>query len=278
MNNNPLRQYFRRPAIYLKLPSKGIGYPPGSLDFSETGELPVFPMTAIDELTSKTPDALYNGSAVPDIISSCIPAIKNPWDLRSDDLDAILVAIRIASSGGTMEIETECPSCNETSKFDLNLSQLLSTFNAGAYEKLLTIGDLKFKFHSLSYRDANKHSITQFELRRAFAQANIASLPEDEASKVNASMMQQINDQTISLMTDAIEYILVEDQKITDKDNIQEYLRNCDRKSFQVIRDTNIDMKKDSETKPLDIKCPACSHEYSQEFILNVSDFFDFDS
>ena len=40
INNNPLRQYFRRPSVYLKLPSGGQYYPPNVINQTETGELP----------------------------------------------------------------------------------------------------------------------------------------------------------------------------------------------------------------------------------------------
>ena len=47
---NPLKKYFRQPKLYINLPSKGKFYPAGSLNMPETGELPVFPMTAKDIL------------------------------------------------------------------------------------------------------------------------------------------------------------------------------------------------------------------------------------
>ncbi len=68
MNNNPLKQYFRRPAVYMKLPSAGKDYEPGVIDMPETGELPVYPMTAIDEITTRTPDALFNGTALVELV------------------------------------------------------------------------------------------------------------------------------------------------------------------------------------------------------------------
>jgi hypothetical protein len=278
MSNNPLRQYFRRPAIYLKLPSKGVGYSVGSLELSESNELPVFPMTAIDEITSKTPDALYNGSAVVDIIKSCIPGIKNPWEVKSTDIDAIFVAIRIASSGGIMEIESECPACNETSKFDLNLSHLLANFKAGDYSKLVTVGELSFKLQPLTYKDSNNHNISQFELRKQFSQFNFETMTEENQAKLNSDLLKRINDQTMTLMTDCIEYIKVEDQIVSDKVHIEDFLRNCDRRTFEVLRELNVSLRQESETKPLDIKCMHCSHEFQQEFVLNVSDFFDFGS
>ena len=114
--NNPLRQYFRRPSLYIKLPSKGHFYPAGAIDMPENGELPVFPMTAIDEITSKTPDALFSGAAVTDIIQSCIPAIKDPWVLPSIDLDTILIAIRAATNGNELEIQSLCAKCENDGK------------------------------------------------------------------------------------------------------------------------------------------------------------------
>ena len=102
--NNPLKKYFRQPKIYLSLPSKGKYYPPGALEMTESGELPVYAMTAKDELLFKTPDALLNGEATVEVIRSCIPAIKNPWMMPSIDSDAVLIAIRLATYGEKLEI------------------------------------------------------------------------------------------------------------------------------------------------------------------------------
>jgi hypothetical protein len=145
MNTNPLKQYFRRPEIYLKLPSGGDFYPAGSIDLPDNHELPVYPMTAIDEITSKTPDALFNGTAVVDIIKSCIPNIKNPWDIPIIDLDPILVAIRAASNGPTLDIESQCPSCNEEASYGINLIGLLSSLTAGNYNEVVNVNELTFK-------------------------------------------------------------------------------------------------------------------------------------
>ena len=104
---NPLTKYFRQPKVYVTLPSKGSHYAPGAIDMPENGELPVFAMTAKDELTMKTPDALLNGAATVNVIKSCIPDIIDPWQMPSIDLDAVLVAIRIATYGEILELETK---------------------------------------------------------------------------------------------------------------------------------------------------------------------------
>ena len=124
-SNNPLQQYFRQPAIYIKLPSAGQFYPPGTLNMTDTGELPVLPMTAIDEITYRTPDALFNGQATVNVIESCLPNIVNGWAVPAMDVDAILIAIRIASYGHEMELTSTCPACRHESDYGIDLRVFL---------------------------------------------------------------------------------------------------------------------------------------------------------
>ena len=271
---NPLKQYFRRPALYLKLPSGGVGYAEGSLEMPENGELPIYPMTAIDDITSKTPDALFNGSAIVDIIKSCVPNIKDPWEVNSIDLDPILVAIRTASTGDKMEIETTCPECKEDTKYDVNLSRILAGFNPGNYQQLVQIGnDLTIKFRPLKYTEINKANTSQFDVQRMLI--NLQALPEGE-EKLNKSneVVKVINEMTMRLIADTIEYIKVPEVTVLDKNHIFEFLTNIDSKSYDLIKDTNFSLRKSTENKPLEIKCMHCSKEYQQAFTVNVSDFF----
>ena len=81
METNPLKQYFRQPSIYIQLPSGGRFYQEGSLEPTANNEYPVLPMTTLDEITYRTPDALFNGNAVNSVIESCIPNIKSAWGM-----------------------------------------------------------------------------------------------------------------------------------------------------------------------------------------------------
>jgi hypothetical protein len=271
--NNPLKQYFRRPGIYLKLPSGGIGYAPGIVDFPETGELPVYPMTAIDEITSKTPDALYNGTAVTEIITSCVPAIKQPWQISSVDLDAILVAIKIATNGNEMEIETKCQECSEESKYGVNLSIVLNSFKPGDYENGLVIDQLKIKFRPLTYKSLSESSVKQFEIQKSIIVLNgMVDSPEKD-SKAN-ELLKTITDSTIEVLVDTIDCIITPETIVNEREFIMDFIRNTDKKSFDTIRDHSISLRESTQTKPLNITCTHCKHEYEQPFTLNVSDFF----
>jgi hypothetical protein len=273
LSNNPLKQYFRRPSIYLKLPSGG-NYPPGVLNMPETGELPVYPMTAIDEITTRTPDALYNGTALIDLIKSCLPDIIDPWRINSSDLDAILVAIKSASQGNELEIETQCPKCEEVSKYGVNLVGILSTLKSSDYSKELQIGDLSIKFRPLIYREMNEASLSQFEVQKMFA--NLENVQdEDERNKISQNAIKTITDVTMKILARTMEYVKTPGGSVSEYEFIIDFLQNCDKNTYVAIRDYHTELKTSSELKPLDIKCVACGNDYKQPFVVNASNFFD---
>lgn len=273
MQNNPLKQFFRRPAVYLKLPSQGKNYEPNTLQIPENGEFPVYPMTAIDEISVRTPDALFNGSAIVDLIQSCIPGIKDPWKLNSNDLDAVLIAIRAASGNQTLDIDTLCPKCTETSRFGVNLIAILASLKYGDYDSLLEINDLKIKFRPLTYKEMNEIGTAQFELQKRY---NAVDSIEDSNEKANmtALALKAITELTMSTLALTIEYIDTPNSRVDQKDFINDFLRNCDGSVFVSIREHNTKLKMTTELKPLEIKCPNCNHEYTQPFSLNPADFF----
>lgn len=273
IQNNPLKQYFRRPSIYLKLPSGGKLYPQGVVIIPESGELPVYPMTAIDEISAKTPDALYNGTAMADIIKSCIPDIKDPWAINSIDLDAVLIAIRSAAGGDNMSVGSECPSCKEIAEYGVNLVGILNQLKSADYEKELVINDLSIKFRPLSYKEMNEAGTGQLEAQRIFMM-----LEKEENVEVRTSKTQDalrfITDVTMRILSQTITHIRTPDVFVEEKEYILDFLKNCDRETYVAVRDYNASLKAQTEIKPLRIKCVQCQHEYEQPFTLNTSDFF----
>lgn len=105
---NPLLSQLRIPGETFKIPSSGLFYDNHELsDDVNNGELYVYPMTAIDEITLKTPDKLFSGAAITDVFKNCIPQINNPLQLFSKDVDYLLVCLRMLSYGPTVEITTK---------------------------------------------------------------------------------------------------------------------------------------------------------------------------
>ena len=80
-----------------------------------------------DDLLTKNPDALLNGDAVIKLVKSCVPNVKNPGELLAPDMEAILIAIRQASSKEKyMEVNRNCPECDEPNTFNLDLGVALA--------------------------------------------------------------------------------------------------------------------------------------------------------
>jgi len=273
LDNNPLRQYFRRPAVYLRLPSGGKHYAPGVIEMPETGELPVYPMTAIDEITAKTPDALFNGTAVSELIKSCVPAVKDPWAITSIDLDAILIGIKAADNSEGLEIESQCPSCEEVATYGVNLVAALATLKAGDYDTELAVHDLKIKFRPLTYKEMNEASIDQVEIQKMF-QGMEKIVDATERTKKNQEALKAITDLTMNILAKTIEYIKTPTVLVDKSDFILDFLKNCDKNVYVAIRDHNSELKAQTEMQPLQIKCVHCGNEYKQPFTLNASDFF----
>jgi len=273
-SNNPLQKYFRQPAIYVKLPSEGKGYPTDTIDIPANGELPIYPMTALDEILSRTPDALYNGSATTEIFKSCVPNIKEPWHIMQTDVDLLLVAIRIASYGHEMEMGSSCPECKESHDFTLDLRTVLDSIKPSDYSAPATIADMSIYFRSLSYKQLNENAIKQFQEQKTLSTSENPDMTEEDKATLLQKSLTNIINLTIDSLVKSISIIQIDGESVSDSVQINEFLVNCERKLFNQIRDHVIGLREKSEIEPLKLTCPECTHEYVQAFTLDQANFF----
>lgn len=273
MNENPLKQYFRRPAIYIKLPSEYEYYDQSIVDVPENGELPVYPMTAVDEITSRTPDALFNGTAVVDIMKSCVPNIKNPWKINSIDMEAILIAIRVASTGETMDIDSGCPACREVNKYGVNLIDLLGSMPKVNYQDTLKIRDLEIKFKPLTFTETNKNDMSQYHIQKVLVELDQIE-DTDEKTRKSQEAIKYLTSATNDAIVSTIQYIKTPETTVSDVEFIKEFLLSCDRRTSSAITDFGISLRNKSQLRPMRVRCTSCQHEYDQQIILNITDFF----
>jgi predicted RNA-binding Zn-ribbon protein involved in translation (DUF1610 family) len=270
---NPLKQYFRRPAVYIKLPSNNKFYKDGVIENTPNGELPVYPMTAIDEITMKTPDALFNGVAMAELIKSCVPNIKDPWAINNIDFDAILIGIKIADGKNEMEVESTCPACGETNGYGINLTNLLGSMSAGDFDKEMKMHDLAIKIKPITFKQMNEAAISQLSIQKQFIEIENEQDPTKQTEE-RKKILKELTKLTMEILTESIEYIQTPTIRVDNKEFILDFLENCEKSTYVEIRDYNAKLKENSEIKPLQIKCPNCGNEYKQPFTLNVSDFF----
>jgi hypothetical protein len=274
---NPLAKHFRQPAIYIKLPSNGKFYPPNTLIESHTGEYPVYPMTAMDEISYRTPDALFNGEATADVIQSCVPNIKSAWEMPGTDFDSVLIAIRIATYGNTMEIESECPHCTNKNEFEADLRYVLGGIQDVDFTVPLTVGGLEIYFKPLNYREIHENQISQFDEQRSIA--TIANTSGDERAKLDELhvALKKLSRLSMNAIANSIHFIKTDESAVvTERAHINEYVEKCDSKDFAIIRDYAIALKEKTEIKPLQITCqnPECQESYETPFTLDSASFF----
>jgi RNase P subunit RPR2 len=273
-STNPLAKHFRQPAIYMDLPSGGKYWKENSLDLPLTKSIGVLPMTAMDEITLRTPDGLYNGQSTVNVIQSCIPAITDAWNVPNTDLDAILVAIRIASYGHNMEITSTCPSCNEISDFEYDLRNVMDSFGKPDYEKPFVLDNVSILMRPMTYKELTENNIIQFEERKIYqVNANTELTPEEKYKIMNESFIK-ITELSIAAIAKSVVSVTIDDNVATEYEHIAEFLKNCNSKVYSGLRTYVTALKSSTEVKPMTIECPDCGHKYESPFALDLSNFF----
>jgi len=272
--SNPLANYFRQPKLYLKLPSHGEFYPNGVLDTSENEEYAVYAMTAKDELMFKTPDALMNGQATVEVIKSCIPAIKEPWLMPSIDLDACLIAIRIATYGEGMDINASCPNCNHLNEFEMNLLSYLDETSKFEYQSTLSVGPLTIHIRPYSYKEISKTAIKTLEQQKIFEVVNDPNISDEEKVERFGQSFVKLTELTVDVVAGCITKISTPDGDVEDQNLILEFIENSPSEVFNMVNDHIKDMKELMTLKAQDVECSQCKHKWSVTVTMDQTNFF----
>lgn len=271
--NNPLKQYFRQPSNYIRLPSMGKYYPEGTIDFPENHEVAVYPMTARDEILLKTPDALINGQAVIEIIRSCVPSIKNPWAMPAVDLDACLIAVRMATYGDQFDLDTQCPNCSEQWRFAVDLRTFLDQTQSFSWNGEIKVGPLTFKIWPLTYDQVTKNQIRVLEEQRAIEYITSAELSEDEKVQAFGNSFRKLTEINLQVVSECVREIITPDGAVTDRDMISEFFTQCDRQTFTAVREYLDSLRSQEIIRPIKLKCQNCEHEYTKSVAFDESFF-----
>ena len=223
---------------------------------TENGEIPVLPMTAKDEMAFKTPDAMMNGQATVDVIKSCIPNFKDPWKMTNYDTDTVLLAIRIATYGETMDITYATPVTNEQQTTTLNIPALLEGLkNVVIKDEATTSTGFKFKIEPLTYDKLTRIQIAQFEQQKIYTNIADSQLPDSEKSVRFADSYKKINAVNFSLLVDSIKSITTPDGvTVTDRKQIADFIDNCDAKTTADIEKELTNLRVQCQIKPVRIK------------------------
>jgi hypothetical protein len=273
-NKNPLANWYRQPKIYVRLPSKGKFYAAGSLDVSSSEEYPVYAMTAKDELMFKTPDALLSGQSTVEVIKSCMPAILDPWQMPSIDLDFCLIAIRIATYGENMEVGSTCPYCDAKNDYEIDLNAWLQIFNSFTFVDSVEVGPLLIHIRPYNYRESTKTSIKTLEQQKIFNIVNDESMSDEEKMERFGKSFVKLTELTVDIIADCITKIETPDGVTTDKAQIKDFINNTSKDVFEILSSHLQEMKTSIELKAKDVKCGECEKEYNLPITMDQANFF----
>ena len=278
---NPLAKHFRQPKIYLRLPSQGRFWPEGSIDMPENGELPVYSMTAKDELVLKTPDALINGQSTVNLIQSCVPNIKDGFAIPSLDLDALLVAIRIASYGEQLTITTTIPNTDIEKEYTVNLVELLDTMQSRVFEDTMHKNGFTFKLRPTNYQQFTQAALKAFEEQRLVKTIDDSKIPEEEKlAKFNVSF-KKLTEYNVDLVVQQVTSIQHQNEEpVTNPKHIKEFFAGTDGEIFDGVKNHLEKMKDEFGIKPLKVitdeeeRKAGAPEEFEVPIAFDQSNFF----
>lgn len=273
---NPLKTYFRQYKLYMKLPSGTSYYPPGAIQFTDNGEVGVMAMTGKDEIILKNPDALLNGEAIVEVISSCVPAVKNPKILLTNDIDALITAIRYATYDDKLETEIMCPSCSYNNNFKLDLQYALDnmTYLESEYVINLDTG-LTIFIRPYNFPDLLKGLHSQFEQSKITKLLEKENISDEARLKLMGEVYKNMSVITYDLISNSIVKIVDEskDINVSDREFIREFLQNVDKKIVDEISELVTKINNIGVKKTFVAKCSECSHEWDHDIDFNPVNF-----
>jgi len=272
--DSPLKKYRRQPKLYVSIPSNGKWYDETIVAENTYTNLAVFSMTASDEILFKTPDALINGIATSKNISSCIPAILDPWKIKTLDLDAILIAIRIASYGETMNVNTVCNKCSAENTYEVNLQSYLDYFASKKYVDKLSYNNFVLTFSPLNYKQWSDIQKQQTSYSRAL-NLQVSKIKDNtEKEEFIQTLIDKINYLVAQSILDQVVSIEVDGEVETDPVEIKEFLENQDVELYHKIKKLIESNTKEWSLPEEKIECTSCNAKSNIKVSLDTSDFF----
>ena len=274
--NNPLLRFMRQPKIYISLPSQGQYWPAGSIDIPDNGQLPVYSMTAKDEIMFKTPDALMNGQAIVDVIQSCIPNIKNAWLTPSIDLDMLLISIRLATYGDKMSIMYRPPGADEDLEYQLDLHEFIDKMSNNVWIEQVPVSEDMIVFvKPLTYRNMSQITAKSFETTKMMQLADNPELAEADKIRLVTDSFKTLTELTTDMVLGSILKIKTSEGDVTETRFIREFIENVDKSLIDTIQNHINSLKEQNEIKPVKVATTPEQQEAGAPEFIEIPVSFD---
>jgi hypothetical protein len=276
MSTNPLIAAYKKPAVYINLPTNGKWYDPKP-KLSVDGELAIYPMSARDELITKTPDALFNGEATIALIKSCCPDIERPEDMPVNDLLVVLIGIRQASYGDEIDVDIRCPECNTMNQLAIEVNRLLATVKDNETDPVIELENgFVINVRPYTLTDRTRLQLQQVKQQRLLQSLQNEELSDEDRSKKFGQTFVEIAELTVELVSNCIVSVKIPDSEepISDMEVIREWLSNISKKDYEKIRETVENLSENPIDTNFSATCQECSHNWNTNIELDMANFF----
>lgn len=275
--------------LVLALPTLGRFYPEGILDpRADVTGIEVLPLGIASEIHLNDPLLLASGKAVPRIIKAICPSILQAERLCGIDIDAIMLASRIASHGETMKMEVSCQSgkCKHTDTLNVNLQDIIFKYSPIEDEHLssyiVDIPDLgqKVCIQPPTYSTGLEIIRSTIAIQRELK--GLGDVVFDDFIQ-DAAMVDKYVDAveqnvvlSLSALVDSIFYVETSTgQKVADKEAITEWVMRVKREDLYGVRDRISALAQDFESIPnVAYACSNCSNKNTVRLTLDPQKLF----
>ncbi len=276
--SNPLAGFYRAPKMYVKIPTGGKYYSEKIIEWPTSGELPVFPMTAKDEMIMKNPDALLNGEAVAQVISSCVPSVKEPRKMISNDVDTLIIAIQGATYGDEVKVSAPCPKCETENTGAASVEACLDNMVAVAEDyKFDTEDGLTITVQPFLYENTIQAGLANFKTQRSLQALQDVKdeLEQLKAFNENFIAIAGLNFDLICDSVNSISGTSEDGEKfvVSDEESIREYLENCDASIGTKIEQEIADINALGINKEYQLQCEECENVYPTTIAFDPVNF-----
>jgi hypothetical protein len=194
-----------------------------------------------------------NGQATVDVIQSCVPNIKNAWLMPSIDLDAVLIAIRIATYGESMDVSITVPNTTIKRDYSMDLRRALDDLMLGKFLDSLMIGAMKVNLRPINYKEFTDGAVKTFEEQRIYNVVNDNKIDDQTKLDMFQQSFRKLTDITIAMVSNSVVSIEVDGATVTDVNHIREFIANADKNFYTAVM-THVTQQRESfSIKPIQV-------------------------
>ena len=274
--SNPLSKYFRKPSIYVQIPTGGKFNP--EIDKTVLDEIGVLPMTAIDEISMQNPDELLNGEALINLIKSCVPSIPEPRNLCNIDAELLYIAIKYATYGKNIEHTHTCSNCKEQADYNIDINSILERFPEVDFIDPIEYEDLKIYVHPPKLESLTRLALIDVEQARILSSIQATAEGEEggeiEMARQFAISFRKVSKQNVDLLISSINRIETPDETVTDETSITEFMNNIPANIVKKVNDKILTVNpKPDDISTFEFSCEKCDSKEKVTFELNPVNF-----